>query len=72
MFYGVINDCDCKKFSLGVTNYTQLIIRGLCNSQNYSLFVVSFSNEEHTLPSEWSDVTTLIAGNLSNSHNSFY
>ena len=29
-------------------------------------FVVSYSNEEHTLPSEWSNITTLIAGNITN------
>ena len=67
VFYDV-NDCDCKTFSVGVTNYTELIISGLCSTQNYSFFIVSYSNEEHTLPSEWSDVTTLIAGNLSNCH----
>ena len=65
MFYGV-NDCDCKTFSVGVTNNTELIISGLYSCQNYSFFVVSYSNEEHTLPSEWSNVTTLIAGNLLN------
>ena len=66
VFYGV-ND---NTFSLGVINYTELIISGLCNSQNYSFFIVPYSNEEHTLLSEWSDVTTLIAGNLSKCHNS--
>ena len=62
VFYGM-NDLDCKTFSVGVTNNTELIISSSCSSQNYSFFVVSYSNEEHTLPSEW---TTLIAGNLSN------
>ena len=62
VFYGV-SDCDCKTFNIGVTNYTELIISGLCRSQNYSFFVVSHSNEEYTLPSEWSDVFTLNAGN---------
>ena len=61
VFYDV-NDCDCKTFSVGVTNYTQLIIRGLCSSQNYSFFVVSYSNKNNTLSSEWSDVYTLNTG----------
>ena len=60
VFYGV-NDCDCKTFSVGVTNNSELIINGLCSNQNYSFFVVSYSNENNTLPSEWSDITTLIA-----------
>ena len=62
VFYG-ISDCDCKTFSVGVTKYTELIISGLCSNRNYSFFVVSYSNEKHTLPSEWSDATTLTAGN---------
>ena len=62
VFYRV-SDCDCKAFSIGVTNYTELIISGLCSSQNHCFFVVSHSNEEYTLPSEWSDVFTLNAGN---------
>ena len=61
VFYGV-SDCNCKRFSGGLTNVTFLMIGGLCNAQNYSFFVVSYSNEEHTLPSEWSNVFTLIAG----------
>ena len=67
VFYDV-NDCYCKTISVGVTNYTELIISGLCNNQNYSFFVVSYSNEEYVLPSEWSDVTTLNTGNLSKHH----
>ena len=58
VFYGVSDNT----FSVGVTKYTELIISGLCSCQNYSFYVVSYSNEEHTLPSEWSNVTTLIAG----------
>ena len=65
VFYRV-SDCDCKKFSVGVTNFTERIISGLCSTQNYMFFVVSYSNDEHTLPSEWSDITTLIAGNVTN------
>ena len=61
VFYGV-ND---STFSVGVTNYTELIISGLYSTQNYTFFVVSYSNEEHTVPSEWSNITTLIAGMLS-------
>ena len=63
VFYGV---CDCKTFSAGVTNYTKLIVSGLWNAQNYIFCMTSYSNEEHTLPSEWSDVATLIEGNLTN------
>ena len=62
VFYGV-ND---STFSIGVTNNTELIVSGLSSSQNYSFFVVSYSNEEHTVPSEWSDVITLIASMFSN------
>ena len=29
-----------------------LIISGLCSAQSYSFFVVSYSNEEYTLPNE--------------------
>ena len=65
VFYGVSN-CDCKTFSVGVTNDTFLIISGLCNVQNYSFFVIAYSNEEHTLPSEWSDIITLLTCKLSN------
>ena len=61
VFYGVSNDT----FSAGVTNNTQLIISGLYSNQNYSFFVVSYSNEEHTLPSQWSDIAALIAGTFS-------
>ena len=62
VFYGV-KDYDYKTFSIEVTDYTQLIISGLCNSQNYSFFVVSRSIGNNTLPSEWSDVYTLNTGN---------
>ena len=65
VFYGV-SDCYCKTFSVGVTNVTQLMISGLCSAQNYSFLVMSYSNEEHTLPSEWSDIITLISGKLTN------
>ena len=34
-------------------------------------FVVSYSNKECALPSEWSDVTTLNKGNLSMYHISY-
>ena len=68
VFYGV-ND---NTFSVEVTNYTELIISGLCSSQNYSFHVVSYSNEEYTLPSEWSDVATFIAGNVSKCHISYF
>ena len=61
MCYGV-NDCDYKAFIIGVTKYIELIISGLCSNQNYSFFVVSYSNEEHTIPSEWNDITKLITG----------
>ena len=44
--------------------YTQLIVNNLCCAQNYSFFVVSYSNIEQTLPSQWSDVVMLIPGNL--------
>ena len=46
-----VSDCNCKMFSGRVTNLTFLIISSLCSIQNYSFFVVSYSNEEHTLPS---------------------
>ena len=68
VFYGVSD----KTFSVGVTKYTKLIISGLCSCQNYSFYVVSYSNEEHTLPSEWSDITTLIAGNLKQYYMSYF
>ena len=71
VFYGV-SDCDCKTFSVGVTNDTLLKISGLCSAQNYSFFVVSYSIEEHTLPSEWSDIITLISGKLSNCYNLYF
>ena len=61
--YEVFYDVNDNTSSVGVTNYTELIISGLYRSQNYSFFVVSHSNEEYTLPSEWSDVFTLNAGN---------
>ena len=64
VLYGV-NDCDCKTISVGVTKYNDLIISGLCSSQNCRFFVVSYSNEEYALPNEWSDVTTLNKGDLS-------
>ena len=64
VFYGVSDNT----FSVGVTKYTELIISGLCSTQNYMFFVVSYSNEEYTLQSEWSDVSTLIAGTLKQSH----
>ena len=68
VFYGV-SDCDCKTLSVGVTSDTLLKISGLCSAQNYSFFVMSYSNEEHTLPSEWSDIITLISGKLSKCYN---
>ena len=68
VFYGVSD----KTFSVGVTKYTKLIISGLCSSQNYSFYVVSYSNEEYTLQSEWSEVTTFIAGNLKQCHISYF
>ena len=64
VFY-LVSNCDCKTFSVGVTNDTFLIISFLVSAQNYSFFVVSYSNDEHTLPSEWSDIITLITGKLS-------
>ena len=48
-----------------MTNDTYLIISGLCSAQNYSVFVMSYSNEEHALPSEWSDIITPLSGKLS-------
>ena len=71
VFYGVSN-CDCKTFSVGMTNATFLMISGLCNAQNYSFFVMSYSNEEHTLPSEWSDIITLITGKLLRYYNLYF
>ena len=70
VFYSV-NDCDCKTFSVGITKYNQVILSGLCNTQNYSFFVVSYSNWEYALPSEWSDVAILNAGNLLTHHISY-
>ena len=61
VFHGV-NDCDYKAFIVGVTKYIELIISDLCNNQNYSFFMVSYSNKEHTLTSECSVIITLIAG----------
>ena len=63
VFYDIGNG---SRYSGGVTNDTFLIINGLCSVKNYSFFVVSYSNEQHTLPSEWSDIITLITGKLSN------
>ena len=59
VFYDIGNG---SRQSVGVTNDTFLMISGLCSARNYSFFVVSYSNEENTLPSEWSDVFVLIGG----------
>ena len=61
VFYSV-SDCNYKTFSGRVTNLTFLTISAFCSAQNYSFFVVSYSNEEHTFSSEWSNVFILIAG----------
>ena len=61
VFYDIGNG---GRYSVGVTNDTFLMIGGLCSAQNYSFFVISYSNEEHTLPSEWSDIITLISSKL--------
>ena len=71
VFYDVSN-CDCKTFSVGMTNATFLMINGLCSVQNYSFFVMSYSNEEHTLPSEQSDIITLITSKLSKCYNLYF
>ena len=69
--YEVFYGNNGSTFSVGMTNNTKMIVTGLCSAQNYSFFVASYSNEEHTLPSEWSDITTLIAGNLLRCQNSY-
>ena len=61
VFYDIGNG---SRYSGGMTNDTFLMISGLYNCKNYSFFVVSYSNEEYTLPSEWSDIITLITGKL--------
>ena len=61
VFYDIGNG---NRYSGGETIHTHVVISGLCSAHNYSLFVVAYSNEECTLPSEWSDVITLITGNL--------
>ena len=66
VFYDIGNG---TRYSGGMTNDTFLIISVLFSVQNYSFFVVSYSNEEHTLPSEWSDIITLITGKLSKCYN---
>ena len=62
--YEVFYHINDKALSVGVTSDTFLNISGLCSAQNYRFFVVSYSNEEHTLPREWSDIMTLITGKL--------
>ena len=66
VFYDIGNG---SRYSGGMTNDTFLIISGLCSAQNYSFFVVSYSNEEDTLPSEWSYIITLLSGKLSKCYN---
>ena len=61
VFYDIGNG---SRYSGGMTNDTYLNISGLCSAQNYSFFVMSYSNQEHTLPSEWSDIITLISSKL--------
>ena len=61
VFYDIGNG---SRYSGGKTICTQLMISGLFSAQNYSFFVISYSNEEHTLPSEWSDIVTLTSGKL--------
>ena len=61
VFYDIGNG---TRFSGGMTNDTFLNISGLCSAQNYSFFVISYSNEEDTLPSELSDIIKLISGKL--------
>ena len=61
VFYDIGNG---SRYSGGMTKDTFLNISGLCIAQNYSFFVISYSNEEHTLPSEWSDIITLISGKV--------
>ena len=69
VFYDIGNG---SRYSGGMTNDTFLNISGLCSAQNYSFFVMSYSNEEHTLSSEWSDIITLISGKLSKYYNLFF
>ena len=47
VFYGV-SDWNFKTFSVGVTNDTFLIISVLFSAQNYSVFVMTYSDEEYT------------------------
>ena len=61
VFYDIGNG---SRYSGGMTNDTFMMISVLCSAQNYSFFVISYSNEEDTLPSEWSDIITLISGKL--------
>ena len=64
--YEVFSDIgNGSKYSVGVTNDTFLIISDDFSALNFSFFVVSYSNENHTLPSEWSDIITLISGKVS-------
>ena len=69
VFYDIGNG---SRYSGGMTNDTFLIISGLYSAQNYSVFVMSYSNEEDTLPSEWSDIITLISGKVSKYYNLYF
>ena len=55
VFYSV-SDWNFKTFSVGVTNDTFLIISVLFSAQNYSFFVMTYLDEEHTLPGNLSNI----------------